>query len=170
MRMCVGLLAPAVASRPACALLLRMGSARTISTSKATPTSGSYPAYPRGAVSVCIARPSDSGDVEYLLVQRGKEPGKGKWSLCGGSISLGETTVAAGLRELQEEASLSADDVRVCPKTFGASDAIYRDESGAVAFHYVIQHVYGIARRDAAPVACDDAADVGWFSLPQQHR
>jgi ADP-ribose pyrophosphatase YjhB (NUDIX family) len=39
----------------------------------------------------------------YLLVQRGKEPNRGKWSLPGGKIEPGETTLQGAIRELGEE-------------------------------------------------------------------
>ena len=39
----------------------------------------------------------------YLLVQRGKEPNKGMWSLPGGKLEYGETTLDGARRELAEE-------------------------------------------------------------------
>lgn len=44
---------------------------------------------------------------EILLVQRGVEPGKGKWGLPSGFIEVEETPEEACLRELQEETGLS---------------------------------------------------------------
>ena len=43
---------------------------------------------------------------ELLLVQRGQEPGKGKWCLPGGFQEVGETPEQCALRELQEETGL----------------------------------------------------------------
>ena len=42
-----------------------------------------------------------------LLVKRGHEPEKGKWSLPGGRVKPGETDEAAVQREIQEETGLS---------------------------------------------------------------
>lgn len=44
---------------------------------------------------------------EILLVQRGVEPGRGKWGLPSGFIEIEETPEEACLRELQEETGLS---------------------------------------------------------------
>jgi thiamine-phosphate pyrophosphorylase len=44
---------------------------------------------------------------ELLLVQRGQEPGRGKWCLPGGFQEIDETTEQCALRELQEETGIS---------------------------------------------------------------
>ncbi|MFB6241899.1 MAG: NUDIX domain-containing protein [Candidatus Nanosalina sp.] len=46
---------------------------------------------------------------EVLLVKRGIEPGKGKWSLPAGFLELEETAEEAAVRELEEETDLSAE-------------------------------------------------------------
>lgn len=65
-----------------------------------------FPSNPRSAVAVTACRVLDNGTTEFLLIQRGKAPNYGEWSLPGGSIELGETTLAAGRRELLEETQL----------------------------------------------------------------
>ena len=60
-------------------------------------------AYPRPGASVVVFR----GD-EVLLVQRGKRPYEGFWSLPGGEIQWGETAAEAARRELKEETGLLA--------------------------------------------------------------
>lgn len=52
---------------------------------------------------VCI-----KGD-EVLLIQRGKPPKKGEWSLPGGHIEPGERLVDAAIRELIEETGVKAE-------------------------------------------------------------
>ena len=74
-------------------------------------SSSSSSHYPRAAVAVTVQfiPPSLSTtplDSYYLLIQRGNPPNRGMWSLPGGKIQLGETTLAAGRRELVEETSL----------------------------------------------------------------
>ena len=45
---------------------------------------------------------------EVLLVQRGSALGRGRWSLPGGKLELGETTLQAAHRELLEETGITA--------------------------------------------------------------
>jgi len=46
---------------------------------------------------------------EVLLIQRGKPPRQGQWSIPGGRMEFGETAQAAGLRELAEETGVTAE-------------------------------------------------------------
>jgi 8-oxo-dGTP diphosphatase len=86
-------------------------------------------AYPRPGASVVVFR----GD-EVLLVQRGKRPYDGFWSLPGGEIQWGERAADAARRELQEETGLLA-----LKLTLGdVADGILRDGTDAVTAHYTI--------------------------------
>ncbi len=92
-----------------------------------------------------------------LLVQRGKPPRRGAWSLPGGAQHLGETAECAARRELQEETG-----IKVGPLALVAViDGITRDAAGAVQYHYTIidycaRHIAG----DATPG--DDVSAVAW--------
>eukprot|EP00961_Rhodomonas_salina_P127842 1723583-Rhodomonas_salina.1 len=44
---------------------------------------GMFPVQPRAAVAIAACRFLESGNVEWLLIQRGKEPNYGEWSLPG---------------------------------------------------------------------------------------
>jgi 8-oxo-dGTP diphosphatase len=107
---------------------------------------------PRIGVSACVWR-----DGKVLLVERGKEPWKGKWSLPGGSLEFGETVREAARRELEEETGIEADLV----KLVDVDDAIMRDEKGGLIAHYSIVCFTGHWRRGEAE-ARDDVSRVQW--------
>jgi 8-oxo-dGTP diphosphatase len=46
---------------------------------------------------------------EVLLIRRGHEPAKGKWSLPGGSVQPAETPAKAAVREVREETGLEVE-------------------------------------------------------------
>jgi 8-oxo-dGTP diphosphatase len=72
-----------------------------------------------------------------LLVRRGREPLKGKWSLPGGMLELGESLHQGVVREVEEETGL-----QVVPlELLELLDRIVREETASgdrVRFHYVI--------------------------------
>lgn len=94
-----------------------------------------------------------------LLVRRGKEPNKGQWSIPGGAQQLGETVFEAAAREVLEETGLA---VSVCGLV-DVVDGIMR-EAGRVVYHYTLVDVVAESL-EGEPVAADDAAAVGWFTL-----
>lgn len=68
-----------------------------------------------------------------LLVRRGQEPLKGKWSLPGGMLELGESLQEGVVREVREETGLSVEPVELVELL----DRVHR-EDGRVRYHYVI--------------------------------
>ena len=71
---------------------------------------------------------------QILLEKRKNQPGKGKWSVPGGLVELGETAEQAVIREVKEETSLEMND----PRLVDVVSYISLDEKGAVIYHYVI--------------------------------
>lgn len=72
-----------------------------------------------------------------LLVQRGREPSKGKWSLPGGVLELGESLADGVVREVREETGLEVEVVELIELI----DRIVRQpvsEVGRIRYHYVI--------------------------------
>jgi ADP-ribose pyrophosphatase YjhB (NUDIX family) len=95
-----------------------------------------------------------------LLVKRGGQPSAGKWSLPGGLVDLGETTVQAVAREVAEECGLQ---IRIAGLA-GIVDRVVRDDAGRVRYHYVL--VDYLAYPDVGTaVAGSDAADVQWIDV-----
>ncbi len=72
-------------------------------------------------------------DGEVLLVKRGSEPNKGRWSLPGGVLEVGETVEAAAVRETLEETGVTVRPKRV----FDVLDFI-DFEGEQVRWHYVL--------------------------------
>lgn len=113
--------------------------------------------HPRVGVG-CIVWKGD----RILLVQRGKPPGEGEWSLPGGSQELGETLFEAAVREVQEETGVTAEAMSVLT----AVDNIVHDAGGALLFHYTIVDVVA-EWRAGDPVANDDARAVCWATAAE---
>ncbi len=73
-------------------------------------------------------------DNEILLVERGKEPLKGFWSLPGGLLEVGEKLAFAVRREVQEETGLDVEPLSV----FEIFERIMPDAEGRPEYHYVL--------------------------------
>jgi ADP-ribose pyrophosphatase YjhB (NUDIX family) len=94
-----------------------------------------------------------------LLIKRGQEPLKGRWSLPGGVVEAGEELHAALVREVREETCL---DVQVGP-VVEVLDRISRDETGRVEYHYVI--IDYLCRALGGSLVCaSDAEDARWVA------
>ncbi len=89
-----------------------------------------YPKSPVPAVAGIVFDPEG----RVLLVERGKEPAKGKWSFPGGAVILGETLEEAVKREILEETGI---DVKVGP-LIEASSRIIHDGNRCPKYHYIL--------------------------------
>jgi 8-oxo-dGTP diphosphatase len=69
-----------------------------------------------------------------LMIQRGKEPGRGRWSIPGGRLRVGECLRDGVEREVLEECGIRirAGDV------LNVGELIQRDDDGRVRYHYVL--------------------------------
>jgi 8-oxo-dGTP diphosphatase len=92
-----------------------------------------------------------------LLVERGKEPLKGYWSLPGGVLEGGETLEQGIVREVREETGLEVKPVKVIE----IFERIVRDAGGAAEYHYVL--IDYICRVTGGSLcAADDASRAAW--------
>jgi 8-oxo-dGTP diphosphatase len=95
-------------------------------------------------------------DDALLMVQRGREPGKGLWSIPGGRVEHGEYLATALAREVKEETNL---DIEV-GDLIGIAEVVGDP-------HYVIldfgARVVGVRE----PVAADDVAAARWVPFPE---
>jgi ADP-ribose pyrophosphatase len=88
-----------------------------------------YPDRPILAVGAVVVR-----DGKVLLTKRGREPGRGLWSLPGGAVHPGEELKAAVIRELREECGLE-----VAVEEFAeVMERMIHDAEGRLQYHYVI--------------------------------
>ena len=97
----------------------------------------------------------------FLLIRRGREPDKGRWSIPGGKVEPGESDAEATAREVLEETGLVVE--------VGAFvGAVERDGPGGVLYDvrdYRCTPAHG-ADLDAVR-AGDDADDAGWFTAEE---
>jgi 8-oxo-dGTP diphosphatase len=106
-------------------------------------------------------------DGKVLLVQRGREPLKGYWSVPGGAVETGERLEEALCREVLEETGL-----RVQPRFLAAVfERLMADATERTEFHYVlidyVCELDGASPDEVVAHAGDDAADLGWFELDE---
>lgn len=88
-----------------------------------------YPKMPLVGVGAVVIK-----NGKILLVKRAFEPGKGKWSVPGGVVELGEKLAVACAREMEEETGLKGQVLEL----INAYDMIVPDQSGKIMYHYVL--------------------------------
>ena len=92
-----------------------------------------------------------------LLEKRKNMPSKGKWSIPGGLVELGERIEEAIIREVKEETGLEVYE----PRLLDVVDYVSFGERGAVMYHYVIVD-YLVAVKSGKPKAASDADALKW--------
>ncbi len=117
--------------------------------------------WPRPMVTVDAAVFTFSCDrAKVLLINRGKEPFKGKWALPGGFIDMDEELEDAVVRELAEETGLVGVQLEQM-RTFGTVGRDPRGRQITIVF-------MGIAMEEQTKIkAGDDAAQAQWFDIEE---
>jgi 8-oxo-dGTP diphosphatase len=111
--------------------------------------------YPRPAVTVDAIIICNR--ISVLLIERGREPFKGKWALPGGFVDMDEDLETACWRELEEETGLRVGELKQF-KTYGSVDRDPRGRTISVVF-------YSFQEEELITNAGDDAAKAQWFPL-----
>ena len=113
-----------------------------------------YPERPLLGVGALIFR-----GAQILLVERGKEPLKGYWSLPGGLVEVGEKLEVAIRREVREETGLEIEALSI----FEIFERIMPDSDGRPEYHYVlIDYVCRAAGGELH--AASDVSNAAWVS------
>jgi 8-oxo-dGTP diphosphatase len=94
-----------------------------------------------------------------LLVKRGKDPGKGLWTVPGGSLEDGEYIADAVSREVMEETGLRVDSGEL----LGIFEVIGDH-------HFVILDHVATLVSPGEPVAGDDVDEAAWVPLDRVHE
>jgi 8-oxo-dGTP diphosphatase len=96
---------------------------------------------------------------KILLVERGKEPLKGYWSIPGGIVETGEKLEEGIRREVAEETGLDVEPYSM----FEIFERIMPDAEGKPEYHYVLID-YLCRRLSGEPVAASDVSRVEWVA------
>ena len=117
--------------------------------------------WPRPMVTVdAVVFSLSEGKTRVLLVNRGKEPYKGKWAVPGGFIEIDEELEDAVARELAEETGLTGVKLEQM-HAFGRCGRDPRGRQISIAFT-------GIATEGLFNISAgDDAAKVKWFDIEE---
>ncbi len=111
-----------------------------------------YPDRPILSVGLLVRR----GD-EVLIIQRGRAPSKGRWSVPGGAVELGETLRQAGEREVREECGVTVK----AGELADIFETIVPGADGRTRYHYVaIDFLAEYVSGELAPAS--DVMDARW--------
>jgi len=103
-------------------------------------------------------------DEKIILVKRRAEPGKGRWSIPGGTVHLGEKVREATIREAKEESGLDVEIVDDRP--IDAFDSIITDDRGRTQYHFTLLE-FLTKPKGGSLKAAEDAAEARWVPLEE---
>ena len=116
-----------------------------------------YPDQPIVGIGVVIVE-----NQKIVLIKRGNEPAKGKWTIPGGLVELGEPLELSVIREAKEETLLDVEN----PELVDVVGQVEIDAENKVKYHYVIidylVHVVG-----GVIEAASDAVELRWVPFDE---
>jgi 8-oxo-dGTP diphosphatase len=110
-----------------------------------------------GALIICKGK--------MLLEKRQNEPGRGKWSIPGGLVELGENIEQTVTREVKEETGLEVEK----PELIDVIGQVSLDENGKVKYHFIIID-YFVKLKGGKLRAASDAAELRWVGLDEVEK
>jgi 8-oxo-dGTP diphosphatase len=116
-----------------------------------------YPDQPIVGIGVVIVQ-----NCKIALIKRGNEPSKGKWTIPGGLVELGESVEAAVIREAKEETCLEVEN----PQLIDVVGNVDLDDQRKVKYHYVIID-YLVHVKSGNIQAASDAAELRWVPFDE---
>jgi 8-oxo-dGTP diphosphatase len=105
---------------------------------------------------LCVGAVAVAGD-RLLLVRRGRDPGRGLWSVPGGRVEAGESLAQAVERELVEETGVAG----TCGRLLGVAERRDGDH------HFVILDYLVEVAEAVPPVPGTDADEAAWVPLAE---
>jgi len=119
-----------------------------------------YPDQPVVGIGVVIIK-----DGKIALIKRGNEPARGKWTVPGGLVELGENLETAVIREAKEETLLDVER----PELIGVVDQMEKDSEGKYRYHYVILD-YLVHVEGGEIGAASDAEELHWVPFDEVEK
>jgi mutator protein MutT len=119
-----------------------------------------YPKQPIIGVGAVIIK-----DGKILLEKRKNEPGKGKWSIPGGLVELGESVEQTVIREVKEETGLEVEK----PEHIDVVDNVVRDNNSEIKYHFVIID-YFVKLKGGTMKATSDAEELRWVTFDEVEK
>ncbi len=116
-----------------------------------------YPDQPIVGIGAVIIR-----EGKIALIKRGNEPSRGKWTIPGGIVELGESPEQAVIRETKEETGLGVEN----PRLIDVVSNVDLDVKGKVKYHYVIIDYFVHVKAGTAE-ASSDAVELRWVPFDE---